>query len=148
VGDGEVRATVGAKAQQHPSIRVIGRLSENEVWRAYAATDFFVGTSRIESWGLVINEAMAANLPVVVTNAFGCVDDLVHHGNTGLIVPVDDAEALALALDRLLSDESLRKAMATNVRRLISGWTIEQQASNIIQIWQRSLSTTGGRLAR
>lgn len=141
VGDGDMRGLVEAGAVQDPRIRVIGHMPADEVWRAYAAADFLVGASRVEPWGLVVNEAMAADLPVVVTDAFGCTADLLRHGETGFVVPVGDTGALANALERLIADGALRRAMASKAHDLITGWTIENQAKNITQVWTQALSS-------
>jgi glycosyltransferase involved in cell wall biosynthesis len=141
VGDGVLRGMVEAAARQDARICVVGRLPEDQVWHAYAAADFLVGASRAESWGLVVNEAMAADLPVVVTDAYGCANDLVRHGETGFVVPSNDPAALAHALAALFADEACRGVMAANARRRISAWTVEKQAGNIIRVWDRVLSS-------
>jgi glycosyltransferase involved in cell wall biosynthesis len=139
VGDGELRRRVDDAASSDPTIRAIGRLAAADVWEAYAAADLLIGSSPAEGWGLVVNEAMAAGLPVVVTDGYGCVCDLVRHGKTGMIVQADNPTALSLALHTLLQDETLRIELATNAGRLISDWTIEAQADRIARVWERVL---------
>ena len=71
-----------------------------------------------EGFGLVTLEAAAAGKPVVTTNATGAIDSVVD-GITGLIVPVGDSRALAVALERLLSDPSLRERMGVAGRERV-----------------------------
>ena len=103
VGDGPLRSDI-ATAQTSSEGRIfgVGRLSGNDLWGAYAGADLFVGSSRVEPWGLVVNEAMAAGLPVVVSDRFGCVDDLVHDNDTGLVFRVADVAHLTAVLDRAM----------------------------------------------
>ena len=75
--------------------------------------DVFVSPSRSEPFGLVILEAMAAGVPVVATASEGALE-IIDDGVTGLIVPIDDVDALAAAISRLLDDPSLRERLAEN----------------------------------
>lgn len=74
---------------------------------ALAAFDIFLQTSRREGFGISLIEAMAQALPVIGTSA-GAIPEVVVHGETGIIVPVDDVPALADAMRLLLADKPLR----------------------------------------
>lgn len=80
-----------------------------------AACDVLVLPTRREGYPNVVLEANACGVPVVTTTATGAVDSVVD-GETGLLVPVDDAHALADALSRVAQDSSLRLSMATAAR--------------------------------
>lgn len=73
--------------------------------------DVLAAPSRWEGLPLVVLEAMLAGVPVVATPVGG-VPDAVRHGQTGLLVPVDDDRALTAALDQLVSDRALRRQLA------------------------------------
>ena len=75
-----------------------GLLNQTELGAAYAAADCLVLPSASESWGLVVNEALATGLPCVVSDQVGCAPDLVLPGRTGEVFPVGDVDALARAL--------------------------------------------------
>jgi glycosyltransferase involved in cell wall biosynthesis len=75
-----------------------------------------------DSWGLVVNEAMACSLPVVVTDAAGCYPDLVTDGSNGHVVKAGDVSALTDAI-RVLMNAELRKRFGQESRRIIKQWT-------------------------
>ena len=80
------------------------------------ASDVFVLSSRVEGNPLSVMEAMAAGLPVVST-AVGGVPELVREGETGLLVPSEDAAALAQAMQALVDDPARRQAMGAAARQ-------------------------------
>lgn len=84
----------------------------------YQAADVFCLPTRGDTWGLVINEAMANALPVVTTTACGAGLELVHEGVNGTLVPPEDPAALTEAISALLSDdaECLRRASLDTIR--------------------------------
>ncbi len=86
-------------------VRFIGW--RRDVPAALAACDMFVCPSRLEPFGNVFVEAWAQKRAVVATNTGG-PGDIIEHERSGLLVPVDDAKAMASAIDRLTSDTDLR----------------------------------------
>jgi glycosyltransferase involved in cell wall biosynthesis len=135
-GDGSLRAHVEAIATK-PDCRVtyLGRLSGDDVLSAYLAADLLVLPSLFEPWGLVINEAMACGLPVIVSDRVGCADDLVRPGETGLVVGAGREIDLASAIRQLARDEPARRHMGQAAERLISNWTLGNEARNIVSAW-------------
>jgi glycogen synthase len=79
----------------------------------YAGADLFVAPSLYESFGLIYLEAMQYGVPVVGCRTGG-VPEVVTDGETGILVPPGDANALRAALDRLMSDEALRRRLGSN----------------------------------
>jgi len=136
-GDGSLRAHVEAVAAK-PDCRVtyLGRLSGDDVLQSYLAADLLVLPSLFEPWGLVINEAMACGLPVIVSDRVGCADDLVRPGETGLIVGAGREIDLASAIRRLAGDEPARRHMGQSAERLIMNWTLGNEARNIVSAWR------------
>lgn len=98
-------------------IRWLGLLNQPELARAYAASALTVLSSRQETSPAVLMEAMAARRPVVAT-AVGGVDEIVADGETGYLVPVGDAQALAEAIERVLRDPAAARAMGQRGREL------------------------------
>ena len=111
VGDGPDRPVVEQAIRAHAvADRVVLLGERDDVAGQLAQSDVFVLASRSEGMPLSVLEAMAAGLPVVAS-AVGGVPELVVSGETGLLVPPDDIDALADALRALLSDALLRRAM-------------------------------------
>jgi glycosyltransferase involved in cell wall biosynthesis len=133
VGDGEERAALLARAAElgiAGRVRVAGFVNQRELPRWYAAGDALVLASEAsETWGLVVNEAMAAGLPVLVSAAAGCAPDLVREGVNGWTFPAGGVEALAGRMGALaaLSAES-RAAMGAASRALVGEATVERAA--------------------
>jgi glycosyltransferase involved in cell wall biosynthesis len=136
VGDGSLRPSVESFAARAKNrIIYLERLFGYDVLRAYIAADFLVLPSLSESWGLVINEAMASSLPVIVSDQVGCLDDLVRHGETGLVVGAGNVSELASAMRQLAQDSSARIRMGRAAENLISNWTVENEAQKIVSAW-------------
>lgn len=114
-------------------IRFIGFQNQTQLPPLYAASDIFVLCSHLESWGLAINEAMAAGLPAVVSSEVGAAPDLVAGKGTGIVYPCGDVDALSQAIRLLLSDASQRQRMAQNAVKLIQDWDVPACASGILR---------------
>jgi glycosyltransferase involved in cell wall biosynthesis len=95
-------------------VEVLGAVPPERVIELFLASDLFVLASRFESYGMALTEAIAHGLPVVSTTA-GAIPDTVPPG-TGMLVPPDDAAALAQALRRLIGDPAERRRLAMNAR--------------------------------
>lgn len=115
IGDGPERPHLEAVAQaagvaEHVDFR--GRVTDEELRRAYAAADVFVLPSVLdarqdtEGLGVVLLEAMNYAVPVIASD-IGGITDIVQHDRTGLLVPPGDERALANALWRILTDPAL-----------------------------------------
>lgn len=109
VGDGRARDELFRRAAEiRPGlIRLVGFVQRDELPKFYALADVLVLPTHSDTWGLVVNEAMACGLPVIATEVAGCREDLVHHDENGFVVPPRDVAALTEAM----------RAMAGNARR-------------------------------
>lgn len=103
----------------HPRVRVHhGVQAYSPEWMdLYSQADLFVLPTRSEAFGLVLTEAMAAGLPVVATR-LNAIPEIVEHGRSGLLVPPGDQRALAEALNTLIADCAMRRAMGARGRHL------------------------------
>jgi glycosyltransferase involved in cell wall biosynthesis len=125
VGDGQEAKTLRARSERLSLARVrfAGARRPSELPDAWAAADVFALASRHEPWGVVVNEAMAAGLPVVLSDRVGAAADLLADGENGRLVAAGDAPGFAAALGELAADAGLRARMGAASSRRISDWT-------------------------
>jgi glycosyltransferase involved in cell wall biosynthesis len=114
VGNGPARDDLQAYFAGTPTA-FMGYLSGAELWSAYASADIFVFPSAMETFGLVLVEAMAAGLPVV-TSRVGGVDDIVQPGVNGYVFNADHVRGMIDGVRAILSDPSKRHVMGRNAR--------------------------------
>jgi glycosyltransferase involved in cell wall biosynthesis len=97
----------------------------------YGLADAFIHASTTEQWGLVVNEAMAAGLPIVLSERCGCAPELVRHGCNGFTFDPYDVDALAKLMLEMASDGCDRVAMGQASRAIIARWSPETFADNL-----------------
>jgi 1,2-diacylglycerol 3-alpha-glucosyltransferase len=135
VGEGPDRDRLHEQASEqirNGSVVFTGHKGIHELPEIYAFAGCFVLPSLREPWGLVVNEAMASGLPVIVSSRCGCADDLVDHGCNGFIVDPENTSDLVAALDRVsrMSEEQ-RMQMAKRSRRIVADYSPEKWAREI-----------------
>lgn len=108
------------------------QIDENPVF--YALAESFVLPSLYEEWGLVVNEAMACGLPVLVSNTVGCSEDLVFDGVNGYTFDPESAVQLAQHIEDVVLDPVRNREMGKESQRIIEGWGCENFAENALKI--------------
>ena len=116
-------ARLAEELNVHLTIR--GDLAEEDLAHAYADADVFALLSRHEPWGVVVNEAAASGLPLVLSDTVGAAHDLLRNGENGFLVADGDIEEAATALKRLAADPELRRRFGQRSRELVGGWGYE-----------------------
>jgi glycosyltransferase involved in cell wall biosynthesis len=126
VGDGKLRADCEEySAFRHLPVTFAGFLNQSEIAGAYACADVLVLPSAYaETWGLVVNEAMACGVPAIVSDRVGCGPDLVRPGETGMIFPAGDVSALADSMSVYAGNPSLMVEHGANAKTLIANYNI------------------------
>ena len=94
----------------------------DRIVEAYVAADVFALLSEREPWAVVVNEAAACGLPLVLSDRVGAAHDLLRDGENGFLVGAADVDAASAALRRLASDPTLRQAFGTRSRELAQDW--------------------------
>ncbi len=99
----------------------------------FARADLFVLPSRHDGWGVVINQAISAGLPVVASDAVGAAAELVRADENGYVVPAGNAAALATAMLKVLESPETLTRMSQASRRLAE----QIRPSAVVQRWVR-----------
>ena len=97
----------------------------------YALAETLVLPTHSDPWGLVVNEAMACGLPIVVSSVAGCSADLVGDGWNGYVVPPRDSEKLSVAIDSLLRQPELKQTMSAHSLERIRKYSPEACADGL-----------------
>ncbi|MBC7601881.1 MAG: glycosyltransferase family 4 protein [Ramlibacter sp.] len=121
VGSGELKDEALAFVAAHDlPVTFAGFLNQSEIGKAYACADCLVLPSDFgETWGLVVNEAMASGLPAIVSDRVGCAPDLITDGATGFVFPFGDTAALAAHMTRTAAEPQHLPAMGAQARERV-----------------------------
>jgi glycosyltransferase involved in cell wall biosynthesis len=144
VGDGEEHRRLEMYAEQHQlsNVRFLGFRNQSEMPQFYAIADIFVLPSAVEPWGLVINEAMCAGVPIVATDQVAAATDLIEHERNGYVYPVGNIGMLTQYLHKLLANPIQRVTMGRYSLEIISHWSYKECIDGILNalafIHQRS----------
>ena len=120
-----------------PNVTFLGNIARDELPSLYANADVAVVPSRSDTWGMVLNEAALAGLPIVATEAAGAAYDVLEHDGNGFRVPPDDVAALRIAVLRLVESPDLRRRFGERSRELALRFTPEAWASATAALTQR-----------
>jgi len=123
VGDGPARAALERQAAGFDIVRFTGFLQKEETPAVYAQAEALVLPTYSDTWGLVVNEAMACGLPVIVSAVAGCAADLVIEGRTGFRFPAHDVANLTSILRRFVESPDLRSRMGAESFQHIQRYT-------------------------
>lgn len=127
-GAGEMEGDLRALAAANPdlSIHFPGFFNQSELPRLFGACDIFSLPAEAEPWGLIINEAMCAGLPIVASDEIGAVADLVQPGVNGATHRAGDIQGIAAALEMLVANPAAIKAMGQASRDRIGEWNYDR----------------------
>jgi glycosyltransferase involved in cell wall biosynthesis len=132
-GDGPERSRLLELAKQlDVRLTMCGDLTEEELAAQYAASDVFALLSLQEPWGVVVNEAAASGLPLVLSDRVGAAYDLLRDGENGYLVPAGDVHGTAAALRRLAGNPAFRVSAGRRSRELVSGWGYEPSVESFV----------------
>ena len=134
LGDGRLMPSVQAavsRAGLGGHVHLPGFRQYAELPDYYGLAGAFVLASTTEQWGLVVNEGMAAGLPVLVSSRCGCSEDLVRPGVNGFVFDPGDAAQLARLLQHVAADPVMAEAMGAAGQRHIVTWGPDRFGSHL-----------------
>jgi glycosyltransferase involved in cell wall biosynthesis len=132
LGEGEERKNLEkliVKFDLKSQVLLFGKVDNPFIYIKYAK--FFILSSRYEGFGNVLSEALTCGTPVIATDCEAGPSEIVKNGKNGLLVPVEDEEALKVAMDKLFYDRGLYKRLKTNTRKSVERFDIK----NIVKEW-------------
>lgn len=143
LGDGPLRPQLCEQVAQlnlTPWINLPGFKQYDELPYYYGLANCFIHASTTEQWGLVVNEAMAAGLPVLVSNRCGCAPDLVQHGRNGYTFDPYNPNQIAELMLKISSGDCDLIAMGQASQAIIAQWTPQTFADNLQSAVQTALT--------
>jgi glycosyltransferase involved in cell wall biosynthesis len=130
VGTGVMESWLRAQASDR--VQFVGFQNQSAISHWYAASDVLVlPSSSGETWGLVINEAMASGLPIIASDKVGAAMDLVAHERNGYVFKSGDPVSLADAMRRMIADSSRLEEMGKRSIEMITNWSVGWQVAGI-----------------
>lgn len=143
LGEGPERERLAALARElGVDLRLPGRVGDVAAW--YRRADLLVHPARWEGFGLALLEAMLAGLPVVASRV-SAIPEIVVHGETGLLVPPDDALALSDAIARVLREPG--RLGAAGLQRARETFSVEKMADRTLDVYRASETTASAQLS-
>lgn len=139
-GDGVLRRSLEEEARAlGVKAHFAGFLNQSQMPRAYAAADVLAVPSR-ETWGLVVNEAMASQLPAIVSADTGCAPDLIVEGRTGYVVTLGDVAQMGSRFAALAANPTEAARMGAAAREHVSAFSVDAAAQGVLEaLWSTSM---------
>lgn len=134
VGDGKIKNEIkeAITAYNQDRFKIVGFKNQEELLSYYITGDLLVLPSQLETWGLVVNEAMNFNLPIILSDKVGCAQDLCLQEN-GLVYKVGDVNNLRSHIDFLAKNPNIAKAMGVKSGEIIKQYSYTVIIKNLIQ---------------
>lgn len=117
-------------------VRLWGRVDEKTLDLLWGNADIFLFPTLFEGFGIALAEAMSYQLPIISTNV-SAIPELVQDGENGILVPPEDPDSLARAIEKLADNNDLRKKMGENgyrkIKKFHESYSIDTEFQNILE---------------
>ena len=130
VGNGHLENELKEKALRYLNIHFLPFQNQSKMPLVYLLGDVFLLTSVSETWGLAINEAMAAGKSIIASTKVGCAIDLIQNGKNGFIFQSKNVESLKEAMNNITSQKQAQE-MGKVSSQIIQHWSFEKIAQAI-----------------
>jgi 1,2-diacylglycerol 3-alpha-glucosyltransferase len=145
LGDGPIKVVLTdqvARLGLIERVQFLGFKQYDELPVFYGLAAAFIQASTTEQWGLVVNEAMASGLPVLVSERCGCAPDLVKNGINGFTFDPYDIDSMIARMLEISGDGCDLAAMGQASREVIRGWSPETFATNMLKAAGTAMTAT------
>ena len=135
MGDGQEREILVQKIERaglKDRVKLLGFCDYESLPKHYSQSRCLIHPASIDQWALVVNEAMAAGLPVIVSTGAGCHVELVDEGKNGYVFNPDDEETLVKLMIEISTSGSLEK-MGDRSREIIDDWDLNRFSSKLLE---------------
>jgi glycosyltransferase involved in cell wall biosynthesis len=138
VGSGAARRELEQRAAaiRPGMVTFAGFVQRDQLAAYYALAEALILPTYSDPWGLVVNEAMACGLPVVVSRVAGCAADLVRENWNGLLISAGDISSLTKSMETIAGNRELRASMGANSEQWISSFSPTAWSLGIVQTTQ------------
>lgn len=134
LGDGPMRETLRRSVRADLAARVhfAGHVPQADLPSWFAAANAFVFPSRHDGWGVVLNEACGAGLPIIATSSAGAARDLVRNGENGFVVPRDDKQRIVEAMLNFITQPDRAKTFGERSRAIAAEFTLARGVEQLL----------------
>lgn len=135
-GDGVAKMDLQRRAKNiYPGrVQFAGFVHREDLPAFYALADMLIFPTHSDTWGLVVNEALACGLPIITSSVAGCAADLVKHGHNGIVVEAGATDQLASAMGLLARNPEMRTRYAGNSLEKIKRYSPQACAGGLAAV--------------
>lgn len=140
LGEGSDREYLTTLINNDPRIALKGFKQPHEAYEDLRKSDVFIFASRYDGWGVVINEAIEAGLPIIASSEVGAVKEWLIHDYNALICDPNEIDQWVSAIKRVIKEESLGHLLCERIKELRDSASADIYAKRILHIIKEDLS--------
>ena len=122
------------KLKKISNLCLINFKNQDDLKYYYKISNFLILPSFYETWGLVVNEAMAMEKPVIISNSYGCANDLVLNDKNGYIFKKGNSEELSKIIIKILQNKKVESRLKKEVKKKLKFFSIDKNVKDILRI--------------